>query len=233
LWAPRAARPDGGGGDGEQCDGDEDTEEYSGSELRDGTERACTGIGCADAEGSWGAGSAAVSEVETSPVGELKARLSEAQTELASARADADERARQLQERPSRELQLARNEASERAELIDLTIQRLQRDLEAAEATARQDGIQERLTAHSSDVMGPAAASERRAREHVAGLEHELAELLGYRNATRGTVRALMALGYEDLAGVQLGIREDKELVRRLEALAGQYVAALKMVRAG
>jgi hypothetical protein len=170
-----------------------------------------------------------MTEAGSSPVEALRSDLERAQGELAVVRADAERRAAELQERPTRELQLARNEASDRAELIDLQIQRLKRDLEQAQAIERADAIGARLTRHTTAVMGPAAESHRRLWAHVRGAAAEIAELTGYRNATRQTTKQLWANGFEGFPP-QLGLEVDAELVQQMQRLAKAYENALKAV---
>jgi hypothetical protein len=156
---------------------------------------------------------------------ELKQRLGAAEQAVVAALQAAQDSADRLIQAPSVELVQARDRARAEAEVANLEVEKLKRDLEQAQELARQDAINELLTRHASEVQQPAAEAERRLRECVGGAEAALAEMMGARNATR----QLRGHGYDQFPP-QRGLRKDDELVRRMAALAGAYAAALKMV---
>jgi hypothetical protein len=161
---------------------------------------------------------------------ELKQRLGAAEQAVVAALQAAQESADRLIQAPSVELVQARDRAKAEAEVASLEVEKLKRDLSVAEQRAREDAINELLTRHGSEVQQPAAEAERRAREFISGAEAAFAEMNGLRNKARELTRQLMGLGYTDF--LQLGIREDAQLIRRLQALPGAYTAALKMIGA-
>jgi hypothetical protein len=162
-------------------------------------------------------------------VAALKQRLGGAEQAAVAALRSAQESADRLIQAPSVELVQARDLAKAEAEVASLEIERIKRQLREAEERAREDGINELLARRASAVQQEAGESERRAREHLSGLEAELAELNGLRDRMRGVARELLALGYAEFPP-QLAVKEDKELVKRLERLSAQYVAALRMI---
>jgi hypothetical protein len=164
-----------------------------------------------------------------SPVEALRERLGAAEQAVVAALQAAQESADRLIRAPSVELVQERDQRRAEAEVASLEIERIKRQLREAEERAREDGINELLARRASAVQQEAGESERRARAHLSGLEAELAEINGQRDRMRGVARELLALGYSDFPP-QLGIREDGEFVKRLDALSTQYRAALKMI---
>jgi hypothetical protein len=162
---------------------------------------------------------------------ELKHRLGAAEQAVVAALQAAQETADRLIQAPSVELVQARDLAKAEAEVANLEVEKLRRDLADLEEQARQDQINELLARRASEVQQAAAEADRRAREHLAGQEKAYAELNGLRDRMRAVARELMGLGYTEFPP-QLGLKEDAELIRRLQALAGQYTAALKMIGA-
>jgi hypothetical protein len=93
----------------------------------------------------------------------LRGDLERARGELVTARADADQRVRELQHEPTAARMLARNESVSAAELLDLQIARISKDLDEAQAAARQERIGELLAMHASQVQAVAQAELRAA----------------------------------------------------------------------
>jgi hypothetical protein len=136
-------------------------------------------------------------------------------------RADADQRARDLQHDPTAERQWARNEAAQQVELLDLQIARLRRDLEAAEQTARGEEQHNLLTEHSH-AQTRVAEHEQKLFEGLRIIEEALEGLADERNQTRRRQGRLKAAGW-DLHSLQLNLKPSCDWQQRVEALSRAY----------
>jgi hypothetical protein len=177
-----------------------------------------------------------MSATEATPVEALRARLSEVQAGLAGARALADARARELQHDPTAERQRARNEASDRAELLDLTIEKLRRDLVVEEQRAREAAISEALTSE-----GPIQDRVRQADDAVwltlAAHEQALAAKLAGRTELQRLNAKLYQLGYgggdgehERQVCVRPRVGEYERRVAKLRDIYAKCAAPLPML---
>jgi len=169
--------------------------------------------------------------LETSSVEVLKSRLCAAQNEAAEARAAADRAAAALQRDPSRERQVERNEAEQRCELIDLRIEKLRRDLEAAEAEARSEECQRVLDEHAADQT-VVQEHERALYVGLEMIEGALEGLTGIRQTTRRRQGRLRAAGWTG-DGLQLNLRPSRAWQRRVEALLRAYIKVTHPIMTG
>jgi hypothetical protein len=223
-----------GGDDGDERERNERASEAgAGSVLRDGAGEAERAIGGPDAE-------TAEQEHATEPTAQeefdvmseaaqevvrLRGDLERAQSELATARASADERARELQRTPTREMQVARDAALGEVELIDLQIRRIEADIASASEAERLARIEALLRDHEG-VHEAAREAEARLLGHLVGSEEALGELKALRRRSRKTTAHLRAAGDTESLP-QLGLRMDNQLARRLAALQERYQRAL------
>jgi hypothetical protein len=170
-----------------------------------------------------------MSEAGPSPVEALRTTLHAASEELAQAQELARQRADALILTPTRELQQARDAALGEVELIDLRIARLRKDLAQAEQQAREEERLRLLGLHADEVVSPAQAAAAQLLGHLGGLELTLGELNGLRNKARSITGQLRALGDAE-ASLQLNLRPDRDVQRRLERLLAAYDQALRPV---
>jgi hypothetical protein len=163
-----------------------------------------------------------MTDLATSAVEMARQALGEAESWAAHCRAEAQRAADRLISEPSVELVQARDQARAQAEVADLELERVKRQLEQAQEQAREDAIGELLSGAGEIQTRASEADEalwRSLGEHEAALE----TVLGCRLELRRLNGRLAQLGYRGYA-LQLARKPRQgEYRRRIEGLQGQY----------
>lgn len=168
--------------------------------------------------------SAAAQEIE-----QLRSKLTEVQDWAARCQDSARIAADELVSRPSIEGVALRDQRRAEAEVAVLEIERIRRQLREAEERAGEDERARLRGLHADEVVGPAQAADQRVRAAVSVLEEGLGELNGLRNKARSLSGQLRAAGDAE-ASLQLNVRRDNDLARRLERLLAEYERAMRPV---
>jgi len=117
-------------------------------------------------------------------VADLKADLGAAQARYAQLQEQGSRANDKLRANPTRENQKARDQAFKDTELVDLRIQRLQRDIVAAERTAWEDEITD-FTTRQADLEAQGKAIAERLTISLADASNAIREYLVLRQSVR------------------------------------------------